>query len=206
MISVFIVDDHPIVVEGIHSLLVNEAGIHWAGQALTAASCSAWFDNNNADVILMDINLPDKSGIDLCFEIKKKKPGTQILALSTLNQPSYIRKMIENGASGYILKNADKEELLSAITDVAAGKTHLCLEALEVVKHIYDSETGKPILTRREKEILVLIAEGLTNAEMSEKLFVSQWTVDSHRKSIMTKLNTKNTAMLIKYAIENGLV
>jgi DNA-binding NarL/FixJ family response regulator len=206
MISVFIVDDHPVVVEGIHSLLMNEEGIYWAGQALTAAACSTWFDNNTADVILMDINLPDKSGIDLCFEIKKKNPDTQILALSTLNQPSYIRKMIENGASGYILKNADKEELLNAIRDVAVGRTHLCLEALEVVKHIYNSETGKPILTRREKEILALIAEGLTNAEMSEKLFVSQWTVDSHRKSIMTKLNTKNTAMLIKYAIENGLV
>jgi len=206
MISVFIVDDHPVVVEGIRSLLINEAGIHWAGQALTATACSAWFDNNNADVILMDINLPDKSGIDLCAEIKTKKPGIKVLALSTLNQPSYIRKMIESGASGYILKNADKEELMSAITDVAAGKTHLCLEALEVVRHINNSEAGKPILTRREKEILSLVAEGLTNAEMAKKLFVSQWTVDSHRKSIMTKLNTKNTAMLIKYANENGLL
>lgn len=206
MISVFIVDDHPVVVEGIHSLLINEPDIFWAGHALTAASCISHFEKITVDVILMDINLPDKSGIDLCAEIKKIKPCTQILALSTLNQPSYIRKMIENGASGYILKNADKEELLSAIKDVAAGKTHLCIEAAEVVKHIYHGETGKPILTRREKEILVLIAEGLTNAEMAEKLFVSQWTIDSHRKSIMTKLNTKNTAMLIKYAIENGLV
>jgi DNA-binding NarL/FixJ family response regulator len=206
MISVFIVDDHPVVVEGIHSLLINEEDIFWAGHALTAASCISYFEKITVDVILMDINLPDKSGIDLCAEIKKSKPGIQILALSTLNQPSYIRKMIENGASGYILKNADKEELLSAIKDVAAGKTHLCVEALEVVKHIYNSDTGKPILTRREKEILILIAEGLTNAEMAEKLFVSQWTIDSHRKSIMTKLNTKNTAMLIKYAIENGLV
>jgi DNA-binding NarL/FixJ family response regulator len=206
MISVFIVDDHPVVVEGIHSLLMHEEGISWAGQALTAAECLTYFGKNAVDVILMDINLPDKSGIDLCAEIKRMKPGIQILALSTLNQPSYIRKMIENGASGYILKNAGKEELLDAISDVAAGKTHLCLEALEVVKHLYNSETGKPILTRREKEILALIAEGLTNAEIAEKLFVSQWTVDSHRKSIMTKLNVKNTALLIKYAIENGLV
>ncbi|WP_295675961.1 response regulator transcription factor [uncultured Mucilaginibacter sp.] len=206
MISVFIVDDHPVVVEGIRSLLINEEGIFWAGHALNAASCISYFEKITVDVILMDINLPDKSGIELCAEIKKNKPSIQILALSTLNQPSYIRKMIENGASGYILKNADKEELLIAIKDVAAGKTHLCLEALEVVKHIYNCETGKPILTRREKEILILIAEGLTNAEMAEKLFVSQWTIDSHRKSIMTKLNTKNTAMLIKYAIENGLV
>ena len=110
MISVFIVDDHPVVVEGIRSLLINEEDIHWAGHALTAAACSAWFDNNSADVILMDINLPDKSGIDLCAEIKKKNQKIKVLALSTLNQPSYIHKMIENGASGYILKNADKEE------------------------------------------------------------------------------------------------
>jgi len=206
MISVFIVDDHPVVVEGIRSLLINEEGIYWAGHALNAAACSAWFSSNGADVILMDINLPDKSGIDLCAEIKKKKPKTQVLALSTLNQPSYIHKMIENGASGYILKNADKEELLSAIKDVASGKTHLCMEALEVVKNSSNNPGGKPILTRREKEILILIADGLTNTQMSEKLFVSHWTVDSHRKSIMTKLNTKNTAMLIKYAHENGLL
>jgi DNA-binding NarL/FixJ family response regulator len=206
MISVFIVDDHPVVVEGIRSLLINEEGIYWAGHALTAAACNAWFDHNNADVNLMDINLPDKSGIDLCAEIKKKNPKIQVLALSTLNQPSYIHKMIENRASGYILKNADKEELLTAIKDVASGKTHLCLEALEVVKNSSNNDSGKPILTRREKEILALIADGLTNAEMSEKLFVSHWTVDSHRKSIMTKLNTKNTAMLIKYAHENGLL
>jgi DNA-binding NarL/FixJ family response regulator len=206
MISVFIVDDHPVVVQGIQSLLVNEEGIYWAGHALTAAACSAWCDKNDVDVILMDINLPDKSGIELCSEIKTKKPKIHVLALSTLNQPSYIRKMIESGASGYILKNADKEELLTAIKNVAKGETHLCMEALEVVKHTYNGETGKPILTRREKEILTLIADGLTNAEMAKKLFVSQWTVDSHRKSIMTKLNTKNTAMLIKYANDNGLL
>jgi DNA-binding NarL/FixJ family response regulator len=206
MISVFIVDDHPVVVEGIRSLLINEGGIYWAGHALTAAACSAYFDNNNVDVILMDINLPDKSGIELCAEIKKKKPLTKVLALSTLNQPSYIHKMMESGASGYILKNSDKEELLDAIRDVSAGKTHLCVEALEVVRNSRNNESGKPILTRREQEILILIAEGLTNPEMAEKLFVSPWTVDSHRKSIMTKLNTKNTAMLVKYAIENGLL
>ena len=206
MISVFIVDDHPVVVEGIRSLLINEEGIHWAGHALTAAACSAYFEINNVDVILMDINLPDKNGIDLCAEIKKKRPHIKILALSTLNQPSYIHKMMESGANGYILKNSDKEELLDAIRNVSAGKTHLCLEALEVVKNSRQGENGKPILTRREQEILVLIAEGLTNPEMAEKLFVSPWTVDSHRKSIMTKLNTKNTALLVKYAMENGLL
>lgn len=206
MIRVFIVDDHLVVVEGIRSLLINEAAIEWAGHAFTAAACNAWFDAHDSDVILMDINLPDKSGIELCAEIKKKRPHIRILALSTLNQPSYIRKMMENGASGYLLKNAGKQELLDAIHAVFNGQTHLCEEAQEVVKNIKDNEAGKPTLTRREKEILGLIASGLTNVEISDKLFVSPWTVDSHRKSIMTKLNMKNTATLVKYAIENGLL
>lgn len=206
MIRVFIVDDHPVVVEGIRSLLINEKEIAWAGNALTAAACNGWVDKNDVDVILMDINLPDKSGIDLSAEIKNKKPAIKILALSTLNQPSYIHKMMDNGANGYILKNADKEELLEAIRTVAAGGTYLCTEALEVIKNSNNKGTDKSILTRREKEILILIAGGMTNVEMAEKLFVSHWTVDTHRKSIMAKLNTKNTALLVKYAVENGLI
>lgn len=206
MISVFIVDDHPVVVEGIRSLLVNEPGIQWAGHALTAAACEEFFKQREVDVILMDINLPDKSGIELCQDIKNRRPAIQILALSTLNQPSYIHKMMENGASGYILKNADKKEMLEAIQTVAAGRHYLSAEAREVIRNRERKEDPRALLTRREKEILSLIAEGLTNAEISEKLFVSHWTVDSHRKSIMTKLNTRNTALLIKYAFENGLL
>src|ERR1700761_1362066 len=165
MISVFIVDDHPVVVEGIRSLLINEAGINWVGHALNAASCNAYIDKNDVDVILMDINLPDKSGIDLCLEVRTKKPVIKILALSTLNQPSYIHKMMENGASGYVLKNADKDELLDAIHEVAKGNIYLCLEALEVIKNSHTADTSKPVLTRREQEILTLIAQGLTNNE-----------------------------------------
>ncbi|MBS1758336.1 MAG: response regulator transcription factor [Bacteroidetes bacterium] len=204
MIKVFIVDDHPVVVEGIYSLLKNVDEIFWAGHALTAKACIEFFDQNDINVLLMDINLPDKSGIELCAEIKNKKPDTNILALSTLNQPSYIHKMIEKGANGYILKNSGKEELLEAIFTVAQGKNYLCSEAVEIVKNAEMKEALQPSLTRREKEILTLIAGGLTNTEIAEKLFVSHWTVDSHRKSIMTKLNTKNTAALIKYAFENG--
>lgn len=206
MINVFIVDDHPVVAEGIRSLLVNEKNINWVGHALTAAACSSFAKKNNVDVMLMDINLPDKSGIDLCTEIKRANPAIMILALSTLNQPSYIRKMIENGASGYILKNASKEELLEAVTTVAKGKIYLSSEATQIIKNSEQGDVDLPVLTRREKEVLTLIAQGLTNPEIAEKLFVSHWTVDSHRKSIMTKLNTKNTASLIKYSFENGLL
>jgi DNA-binding NarL/FixJ family response regulator len=206
MIRVFIVDDHPVVVEGIYSLLANEKGLEWAGSALTAAACTAFFTSHEADVLLLDINLPDKSGIELCAEIKSMKPMVNILALTTLNQASYIQKMMENGASGYILKNCDKEEMTEAIFTVAGGNTYLSDEALETIANATTKKEAVPHITRREKEILALVVEGLTNSEIAARLFVSQWTVDSHRKSLMAKFNTKNTARLIKYAYENGLI
>ena len=206
MIRVFIVDDHPVVVEGIHSLLANVKDIEWTGHALTAAACSKFFEEHDTDVLLMDINLPDKNGIELCAEIKDKKPLVKILALTTLNQASYIQKMMENGASGYILKNSDKQEMLDAIYTVADGKIFFGNEVFEIITNATNKKEAVPTLTRREKEILSLVVEGLTNNEIAARIFVSHWTVDSHRKSLMTKLNTKNTALLIKYAYEHGLI
>src|SRR5580765_6904291 len=202
MIRVFIVDDHPMVQEGIRSLLNSEKGIEVCGYAMTAQSCLGFFINNTADVILMDINLPDMSGIELCAEIKTKYPGIMVLGLSTFNQGSYVNKMMENGASGYVLKNADKEELVEAIREVNKGKTYLSFEAGQAMRK--DSSTAQiPLITRREKEILSLIAEGYTNPEIAEKLFISPTTVDSHRKNLLAKMNMKNTASLIKFAVEN---
>ena len=205
LIRVFIVDDHPLVQEGMRSLLDNEKGIEICGYAMTAQSCLGFFINNSADVILMDINLPDMSGLDLCKEIKTKYPGVMVLGLSTFNQGSYVTKMMENGASGYVLKNADKEELLEAIRDVNKGKTYLSFEAGQALRKTKES-FQIPIITRREKEILALIAEGLTNPEIATKLFVSSFTVDSHRKNLLAKLNVKNTASLVKFAMEHQLI
>lgn len=205
MIRVFIVDDHPMVQEGIRSLLNNEKGIEVCGYAMTAQSCLGYFINNSADVILMDINLPDMSGIDLCASVKTKYPGIMVLGLSTFNQGSYVNKMMENGASGYVLKNADKEELLEAIREVNKGKTYLSFEAGQAMRK--DSSAEKiPLITRREKEILLLIAEGYTNPEIAGKLFISHSTVDSHRKNLLAKMGMKNTASLIKFAMENKLI
>src|SRR6476661_1860152 len=130
-IRVFIVDDHPMVQEGIQSLLRDEKEIELCGYAMTAASCLGYFVKNTADIILMDIALPDMNGIELCKEIKTKYPGIMVLGLSTFNQGSYVMKMMENGASGYILKNADKKELLEAIREVNKGKTYLSFEAAQ---------------------------------------------------------------------------
>ena len=123
MTKVFIVDDHYMVIEGIRSLLQNEKNIEWMGHATNAASCLAFLKQQQPDVILMDINIPDKSGIELCKEVKEKYPSVFIIGLSTFNQQSFIQKMMDNGASGYVLKNATQEELMEGIETVMKGKT-----------------------------------------------------------------------------------
>lgn len=203
-IKVFITDDHYMVIEGIRSLLQNEKDIEWMGHASNADSCMAFLKNQQPDVILMDINMPGKSGIDLCKEVKDKYPGTFVIGLSTFNQQSFIHKMMENGASGYVLKNATQAELMDAITTVAKGRTYLSDEVAAVLKNT--DNTNIPVITRREKEVLELIAEGLTNAEIAEKLFISNTTVDTHRKNLLVKFQTKNTASLVKTAMQLHLI
>ena len=207
MIRVFIVDDHPVVVEGIHSLLQNEKDITWMGQAMNASSCLGFFINNTADVVLMDISMPGMDGIELCAIMKEKYPGIFILGLSTFNQGIYINKMLENGASGYILKNSSKEELIKAIHCVYDGAIFIHGEvAASLKEHQRASKFELPVLTPREKEILKLIADGYTNPQIAEKIFLSPFTVDSHRKNLLAKLDVKNTASLIKLAVEQKLL
>jgi DNA-binding NarL/FixJ family response regulator len=206
MIKVFIVDDHAVVIEGIYSLLQKEKDIEMVGYANNADNCLQYFTSHTADIILMDISLPDMNGVDLCKIIKSKYPDIMVLALSTFNQGTYIRKMMENGASGYLLKNAEKQEIVEAIKIVTKGKTYLSFEAGQALKSGTELQNSIPPLTKREKEVLLQVAEGLTNAQIGEKLFISPDTVDSHRKNLHTKLNVKNTAMLIRKAIECQLI
>lgn len=200
----FIVDDHYLVIEGIRSLLQQEDDIEWMGHATNGESCLAFLQKQEPEVILMDISMPGMSGIELCKEVKSKFPGIRILGLSTFNQRSFVEKMIESGASGYVLKNAGKEELLKAIQAAKAFKSYLSFEASQALRSTSEKEI--PILTRREKEVLELIAEGMTNQEIAEKLFISATTVDTHRKNLMLKFQAKNVAALINLASKAGLV
>ena len=203
--KLFIVDDHYMVIEGIRSLLQNEAGLEWTGHASNAASCLAYLQQQQPDVILMDISLPDKSGIDLCKEVKEKYPSVFILGLSTFNQESFISKMMDNGASGYVLKNATKEELLEAIETVMKGKLFLSMDAAQSLRSVAD-KPDLPVITRREKEVLELIATGCTNAEIAERLFVSVSTIDTHRKNLLEKFNVRNTASLVRLATQQQII
>jgi DNA-binding NarL/FixJ family response regulator len=202
--QVFIVDDHYMVIEGIRSLLQGEKDIELIGHASNAASCLSFLQSRKPDVILMDISMPDKSGVELCKEVREMYPDVFVIGLSTFNQFTFIDSMMENGASGYLLKNAAKEEIIKAIHEVAKGKTYLSYAAADTIKNA--AHASSPILTRRENEILRLIADGFTNPEIAQKLFLSLSTVDTHRKSLMRKLDIKNTALLIRYAIEHKLI
>ena len=190
------------VIEGIRSLLEQERNIHWMGHATTAAACLEFLDTQLPDVLLMDINLPDQQGTALCKMVHEKYPSIKILGLSTYDQESVIRIMMSNGASGYLLKNASKEELIKAIEVVTQGGKYLCMEAADSLKN---RGLEKPLITRRELEILRLICEGLTNPEIAQRLFISLPTASTHRKSLLRKFEAKNVASLVRMAVESGL-
>ena len=204
-IKLFIVDDHYMVIEGIRTLLQNENDIIWVGHATNAASCMAFLQQQLPDVILMDINLPDKSGIELCKELKSMYPSVKVLGLSTFNQQSFIEKMMSNGASGYVLKNASGQELMEGITTIVQGKEYLSFDAAIALRHI-DKNSSVPVITRREKEVLELIANGFTNNEIAKQLFLSCTTVDTHRKNLLAKFEAKNIASLIKHAMQLQMI
>lgn len=205
MSKVFIIDDHQMIIEGIYSLLKEENGIEWLGSARLPSELMHCLKSGQPDVLLMDINLPEKSGLELCIEVKTKYPGINIIGLSTSSQVSVIKKMKENGASGFLLKDASKEEIVMAIHEVSKGREYVSFSVAETLKSRTPNES-LPFLTKREKEILEMIAEGLTNHEIAAKLFLNSTTIDSHRKNMLTKFNVKNTAALIKVAMSNHLI
>ena len=192
------------IIEGIRSLLQDENDIEWTGHATNADSCLAFLLKRQPDVILMDINMPGITGIDLCKEVKEKYPLVFIVGLSTFNQQSFVQKMMDNGASGYVLKNATQEELTEAVAAVMKGKTYLSDEASQALRKNISAEV--PVLTRREKEVLELIAAGMTNNEIAKKLFVASTTVDTHRKNLLAKFGVKNTASLVKMAVQMQMI
>ena len=206
-VKVFIIDDHPMVVAGLNSLLSELRNTEVAGAVSNAFDAIPFLKKNKTDVILLDINLPDISGIDLCKKIHKEFPQIKIIGISTFSDRSYISRMIENGASGYLIKSASATEIAEAIDTVLKEKMYLSVSMEHIAKPLSIIPSDNlPALTKREKEILQLISEGFTNNQIAEKLFISSLTVDSHRKNLLTKLNVNNTASLIKLAVQNGLI
>ena len=208
MIRIFITDDHPMVAEGIASLLAGERDFTLLGQANTAAEALTRVLEDKPDVLLLDINLPDMSGLEVCRRVRAEVPEVKVLALSRLSEESYITAMMGAGASGYLLKNTGKTEVCTAIRALAAGKTYFSQEVTDIVMHSLGrrgdekSAVAPPKISRRELEVLKLIVDECTTQEIAGKLFLSEKTVESHRAALLTKMGARNTAGLVKMAIK----
>ncbi|HEU4555938.1 MAG TPA: response regulator transcription factor [Chitinophaga sp.] len=205
--NILIVDDHPVVTAGMQFLLSEIKGFAVAATAGNAFDAMQLLKLHRIDVVLLDINLPDINGLDLCKKIKKELPDIKVIGISTYSDRSYILRMMDNGARGYLLKSAGKEEIEEALRTVMNGKIYLSIP-MEKLLHSSSSlkENPLPTLTKREKQILKLIADGNTNQQIAAQLFISPLTVDSHRKSLLTKFEVNNTAALIKFAAEYHLL
>ncbi|WP_462255025.1 response regulator [Ferruginibacter sp.] len=204
-IKIVIVDDHPMVLEGMSAMLAQIEFVINAGTAANAYEAMQQIKATAPDIVITDINMPEVSGIELALKIKKEFPAVKIIAMSTFKERSYISQMIQNGAAGYLVKSASKEEIEEAILSVYEGKLYMSLD-INLSAADKQELTDIPVLSSREKEVLRLIADGFTNPQIATKLFISLHTVDSHRKNLLTKFAVNNTASLIKLAVRYNLV
>ncbi|WP_337085685.1 response regulator transcription factor [Elizabethkingia anophelis] len=205
--KIVIVDDHPVISEGIRHLISKNQDLHIIGNFFNGESFLHFISENEIDLVLLDISLPDINGIDLCLKIKQLKPEIIVLALSNHTEKSAVMKMLQNGANGYILKNASAEELISSIYKALEGEIIFSKSILDImVKPDTGAWQTKIILTSREKEVLKLLSDGLTATQIADKLFLSKFTVENHRKNIFQKMGVNNVAALIAEAAKNGLL
>lgn len=193
------------VIEGMKAMLNQIRYVELCATASNAYEAMEKVKENQPDLVITDINMPEISGVELTSKLKKEFPNLKIIGMSTFNERSYIAQMIQNGADGFLVKSASKEEIETAISSVLDGKMHLSSDAGMSTSEQKELK-NQPTLTSREKEILTLISEGFTNPQIAEKLFISLYTVETHRKNLLSKFNTNNTASLIKIAATNGLI
>jgi DNA-binding NarL/FixJ family response regulator len=199
-ISVIIIDDHPIVLQGFSHILQSEEKIDLVSSFTSAIEGIGYMVDHPVDVVLLDINMPDMNGIEACDRINKNFPQCKVIAISNNNENSIIQRMLQSGASGYILKNASADELVQCIWDAVEGITALSRDVKNIIQS--SQKTSLPKITRRENEILQLLAQGMTSPEIAEKIFVSPLTIETHRRNLIQKFNVNNSASLIRKAME----
>ena len=214
MTRILIADDHAMFADGILSILRDEPNIEVVGSCLDGPSVVDWLSTNTADLLLLDVNLPGMNGIEVCKIVNEKHKSVKVLAISMFNEESYVSEILNNGASGYILKNTGRDGLLKAINTIMGGETYFSDEVTEtMMKSLVKSRTESksqqsflPKISRRETEVLNLIVQEHTTQEIADQLFISLKTVESHRSNLLAKLNARNTAGLVRIALENSLV
>jgi DNA-binding NarL/FixJ family response regulator len=204
-IRIIIADDHLVFIDGIEALLKEFESIAVIGHAENGQQLIEQVSLHKPDIVLTDIQMPVMDGIEATKEIHKRFPEIKVIALTMLKESLFIKRMQTAGACAYVLKTVDKEELVKAIQKVAAGEKYFSAEILAQLSN-EPTHNITEVLTKREKEILVMIAQGLTDKEIAEKVFLSPLTVITHRKNILIKLGLKNKVELTRYAISNDLL
>jgi DNA-binding NarL/FixJ family response regulator len=208
-IRILLADDHPVVRAGIRSCLAKHSRIEIVGEAADGKEALVLAKQLTPDVVLMDIEMPQMSGLAVTEKLTEELPDTRVVILTMNDNADSIMRMIQAGARGYVLKESPTEELLKAIETVSAGESYFTAEVarLALNQFVEGSAGGAGSqITDREREVLILIAEGLSNKEIATRLDVGVRTVETHRERIMRKLNIHSVAGLTKYAISNGLV
>ncbi|MGY3089094.1 DNA-binding NarL/FixJ family response regulator [Hymenobacter sp. UYAg731] len=217
MTRLLLADDHTILRDGIRALLSAEPDLEVVGEASNGAEVLALLETTPVDVVLMDVQMPVLDGFATMPELRQRFPEVRVLVLTMLDHENYVARMLEAGALGYVLKNAAISEITHAIRTVATGNPFLCTEIglnmlYKAVAQRSSTEDAAAEghsgadLTARELEVLKLIAEGMTNGEIADKLFTSKRTIETHRQNIIAKTQAKNTAALIKLAVGRGLI
>lgn len=212
MINVFIIEDHEMYMEGLMLLLKKQPGIDIAGTASGAASLLQQLPSTTADILLLDVHLPDMAEEELLKKIRVVKPDQKIIYLTLMRGTRYIHKLTKHTIQGYVLKNAPMEELLTAIRQVYHGGTYFSKD-IDILSDndfrltlTVDEHNPDAILSKREIEILTLICREFSNSEIAEKLFLSVSTIETHRKNIIAKLGVNNTVGLVRFALKNKLI
>ncbi len=207
MINVLIADDHNIVIDGLTEVLNAETGISVVAQASSGEEVLRILEKQQIDVAIIDIEMPNINGIELSGKLKVTHPEIGILILSMHKSVQYIKKLIELGVDGYLLKNTDKKELVHAIREIAKGEIYLNDEVSKLyIKSKRLPQQSEVRLTKREQEVLSLIAEDNTTNDISEKLHIEKSTVETHRRNLIKKTRVNSSLGLVRYAIENGFV
>lgn len=210
MIKVLIIDDHPLVAGGIEMMLKDAENIRISGSVKTGAEALDFLEKEQPEIILLDISLPDTDGLQLCEKIRINNKYSKIVGLTSTNDASIITQLLHRGANGYLLKNMERSELIDAIDTVFSGKVFLSKAAnqkvLEQFSSVSSALNSLPTLTRREKEVLHWLSEGLNGPQIAEKLYISHFTVETHRKNLMQKLNVNSLQQLLKTAREKKLI
>ncbi|MFY0653117.1 MAG: response regulator transcription factor [Cyclobacteriaceae bacterium] len=204
--KVFLVDDHTIMLDGLVALLKTDEEMEIVGTAGTVADAMDFLKMNNIDVLVTDYNLPDDDGLTLVRKVKRLWPDIKILVLSMHNESHLVKEILKEGIDGYVLKKDSKDELIDALYSVKKGNLFVSNEINSMlVRNLHQPDEQK-LLTEREREILKLIAKEYTNKMIAEELFISERTVETHRKNIFRKTKTSSLVGLIKFAYANNLI